>query len=188
MAHVDDIRIRRATELDIDAIARVHVASWQSTYRGILPPSYLDNLEIDDRVSLWRRVLIDYRDRHTVYVAESSEAGVVGFASAGQTIDGALGCDREIYAIYLLAEHQGRGLGRRLVAAVASELASGGARSLCLWVLAANPSRGFYEHLGGRAIHAKTVEIGGLTLEEIAYGWEDMRHLIDSTSQPSGQR
>jgi L-amino acid N-acyltransferase YncA len=178
MSDAGEVFIRAATERDVDAIARVHVASWRSTYRGIVPAAFLDNLRVDQRVDLWRRVLVDHRDRQTVYVAESANDGVVGFASAGPCADETLDFDQQISAIYLLADFQGRGLGRRLVAAVASDLASQGARSLCLWVLAANPSRGFYERLGGRAIGAKPIEFGGVPLEEIAYGWDDIGYLV----------
>jgi hypothetical protein len=36
--------VRRARPHDALRIARVHVQSWQSTYRGVLPPDYLDSL------------------------------------------------------------------------------------------------------------------------------------------------
>jgi L-amino acid N-acyltransferase YncA len=174
------VAVRRATERDVEGIARVHVASWQSAYRGIMPDAFLDGLRVENRAAMWRRVLGDLADRHVVFVAESPEEGVVGFASAGPTIDETLPYDGELHAIYLLASVQGHGLGRRLVRAVAAELAARGVRSLCLWVLADNPSRGFYERLGGRAVGAKTEEIGGATLDEIAYGWDDLGSLVSS--------
>ncbi len=42
-------------------------------------------------------------------------------------------------------------------------------------VLAENPARKFYEALGGQLLKAKPIEIGGATLDEVAYGWTDIR-------------
>jgi GNAT superfamily N-acetyltransferase len=170
--------IRPATERDVDAIARVHVESWRSTYQGIVPDAYLAGLRVEDRAAMWRRVLGEYADVHAVFVAEMPDAGVVGFASSGPTRDNSLPFDRELYAIYLLAEWHGRGLGRQLIRAIVADLAALGTGSLCLWVLAANPSRGFYERLGGRALRTQQIEIGGATLDEVAYGWDDLMILL----------
>ena len=59
---------------------------------------------------------------------------------------------------------------------------------MMLWVLADNPSRGFYETLGarrirekaakvGRRIREKTAEVGGIEVVEVAYGWSNLRDL-----------
>lgn len=48
-----------------------------------------------------------------------------------------------------------------------------------LWVLADNPSRGFYEHMGGKELCSKTIQIGGADLLEVAYGWDSLKDVID---------
>jgi hypothetical protein len=45
---------------------------------------------------------------------------------------------------------------------------------MAVWVLARNPSRRFYEALGGRAITEQQIERGGEPYVEIAYGWRDL--------------
>jgi hypothetical protein len=47
-------------------------------------------------------------------------------------------------------------------------------RSMIIWVLAGNPSRLFYEALGGREVGRQDIVIGGVVLEEIAYRWPDL--------------
>jgi hypothetical protein len=54
---------------------------------------------------------------------------------------------------------------------VARELAEGGTYSLLAWVLARNPSRSFYEAVGGELLGSQEIKIGGARLEEVAYGW-----------------
>src|SRR5688500_8442383 len=142
----DAMSIRPATQADIPAIARVHVDSWRSTYRGIVPDEYLDSLTYANRERMWRQVLGEFAERHVAHVAEDADTGVVGFA-LGATADEP-GFDGEMLAIYLLSDHQGVGVGRRLMATVAKDLAARGMGSLIVWVLAENPARRFYEALG----------------------------------------
>lgn len=59
-------------------------------------------------------------------------------------------------------------------------LIAAGLPSLLVWVLERNPSRRFYETLGGRPVAAKELEIAGVALREIAYGWTDARPLSSS--------
>lgn len=42
-------RVREAGADDVEAIAHVHVASWQAAYRGVFPDEHLDDLSTDDR-------------------------------------------------------------------------------------------------------------------------------------------
>jgi hypothetical protein len=43
-----------------------------------------------------------------------------------------------------------------------------------VWVLALNPSRRFYERLGGKFIGQQQIERGGQTFIEVAYGWQSL--------------
>ena len=48
---------------------------------------------------------------------------------------------------------------------------------MLVWVLADNPSRGFYQALGGVQIRQQTITVGGAELLEIAYGWSNISPL-----------
>lgn len=161
----DEPMIRPAALADATDIARVHVQAWRETYAGIIPQPYLDAMRVDEYAFKWRGWM---SGRTTVHVAEEGDR-VVGFTSCGPAHeDSPRGYDAEIYALYLLREFHGRGLGRALFDA--SRDTSGG-RSLLVWVLERNPSRGFYEALGGREAARKTSEVGGAVLAEVGYGW-----------------
>ena len=84
----------------------------------------------------------------------------------------------ELYAIYLLAPYQRQGLGRRLTMAVIQRLLQCGLPSMLVWVLAANPGRAFYATLGGQQVDEKETTIGDAPLLEVAYGWPDLRELV----------
>ena len=97
---------------------------------------------------------------------------VVGFAACGPERESLAAYPGELYAIYLLKEAQGRGLGRAMLETAARHLAEAGHEAWMCWVLADNPTRHFYEAMGGVAFQQKDIEIGGRTLVEVAYGWK----------------
>jgi hypothetical protein len=50
-------------------------------------------------------------------------------------------------------------------------------------VFADNPARRFYEALGGQLIKSSQFELGGTTIDEVAYGWLDIRTLLKEQKQ-----
>jgi len=69
-----------------------------------------------------------------------------------------------------------------LAQTVAERLARAGLHSMLVWVLADNPARHFYEALGGQQVRGQQITIGGVTLDEIAYGWTDTGRLVSRTN------
>jgi GNAT superfamily N-acetyltransferase len=88
-----------------------------------------------------------------------------------------------MYAIYLLQEHQRKGIGRQLTLTVARRLFEDGFRSMLVWVLAESPSRGFYKALGGKPLYEKPLEVGGEELIVAAYGWQELSGLLEMHEQ-----
>jgi GNAT superfamily N-acetyltransferase len=174
------MRIREATIADVAAIAKVHVESWRTTYKGLLPEDYLANLTPEQREPLWRKILSRPVGHSLDYVAEDHAGNIVGFASGGPERSGDQVYTGEVYAIYLLESWQGQGIGRQLIAAVVRQLIQRGFTSLLIWVLADNPSRRFYEALGGQPVREKLEMTGGVEVKDVAYGWLDARTLIDA--------
>lgn len=167
------MHIRTATVADAPSIAKVHVESWRSTYRGIVPNEFLDSLSYVQRERLWRDILSEPVPDTFVFVAEDESGTIVGFVSGGRERSGDTTYTGELYAIYLLEAYQRQGIGRQLTIALVRRLIEAGVSSLLLWVLAENPSRRFYEALGGQPVYEKTVTIGGAPLIEVGYGWRE---------------
>jgi GNAT superfamily N-acetyltransferase len=170
--------IREASPTDAAAIARVHVDSWRTTYAGIVPADYLATLSYARREQFWRDLLSTPTPSGCVCVAAQDTGEVVGFASGGPERSGNALYRGELYAIYLLAPYQRQGLGRRLTMAVVQRLLQCGLPSMLVWVLAANPGRAFYAMLGGQQVDEKMATIGAAPLLEVAYGWSDLRVLV----------
>ena len=164
--------IRPALPVDAAEIARVHVDSWRTSYRGLLADDFLESLSEAGYTERWRRVIGDGTSR--VFVVEEPE-GIVGFASGGRERAGESGFEGELYAIYIVAGSQRLGHGRELVRAMEAALRDMGLSDMIVWVLRDNvPAREFYERLGGSYVRSQPITIGATTLEEMSYGWRSL--------------
>jgi ribosomal protein S18 acetylase RimI-like enzyme len=172
-----NISIREGTLSDAQGIARVHVASWQATYRGIVPQPFLESLDVASRTEDWKNWF--QREQFHIFVAEDGME-LCGFISGGALREPLEDFDAEIYAIYLLPSAIGHGAGRLLMQRLAQSLRNDGFVRTVVWVLAENPARGFYEHLGAKQFANKRIQIGNADLLEVAYGWHDIQTLAAS--------
>jgi ribosomal protein S18 acetylase RimI-like enzyme len=164
--------VRPAVIDDADGIARVHVASWRTTYLGLLSDDFLSSLSEESYTDRWRRVIGDGLSR--VFVV-GDDAEIVGFASCGRERAGETGFSGELYAIYILDSAQRQGHGRELVRSVAGALREMKLPDMIVWVLRDNTAaRNFYERLGGAYVRAQPITIGTSTLEEVSYGWRSL--------------
>ena len=165
---------------DAEAIARVHVDSWRVTYRGIVPDSVLDSLDVASRADVWRRAINDTITPQRVQIAVIDSREVAGFVASGRERTGDFpDYTGEIYAIYLTTNWQGIGLGRDLFLAGIHALREQGHEAILLWALTENPSCGFYRRMGGNPIATQLVTMGQKTLEETAFGWQDLSIFLE---------
>lgn len=168
------MQIRRAESGDAKGMAKVHVDSWRTTYKEIVPQHFLDGMSYSERENRWSRQIM----KQEVFVAENEKGTIVGFAAGGKERSGAyLEYDGELYAIYLLEEVQGQGIGKALVKQVAQSLLDRGYHSMLVLVLAENSARYFYETLGAVQIHTELETIAGERYEEVVYGWKSIKRL-----------
>ena len=162
--------IRPARVEDAEAIAGVHVRSWQAAYRGIVADGFLDALSVEDFAARHQRWLTEAQNPTLVSEREGS---VLGFANLGPSRDPDDDPARvgEVYAIYLEPSAWGLGLGRELMAASRSLLRELGFQEATLWVLSDNQrARRFYFQDGWRVDGAeKPVTIRTQELAEVRY-------------------
>jgi GNAT superfamily N-acetyltransferase len=172
------ITVRSAIPADALAIAQVHVASWRTTYKGLVTDEFLQNLSVERREKSWEEILSNPEHPAFLYVAKDEAGQIVGFVSGRIERENNAEYTGEIGAIYLVKLAQGQGTGQKLMRAAVRELIRRGHRSMMLWILRDNtPARKFYEALGRQYLYEKPIEIGDQTLVEVAYGWKDL-HLL----------
>ena len=140
-------RHRPATTNDAAAIAALHIASWQTAYRGALADSYLDSLDVTGHTEKWRQRLVDGRD-HVLVAVEDDD--VVAFCAVGPSADAdADGATWLIANLHVTPTRKRQGLGTPLFEAAVDLARHHGARRVTLWVIDVNrPARRFYEKQG----------------------------------------
>jgi GNAT superfamily N-acetyltransferase len=168
------IGIRMARPADAADIAHVYVESWRDTYAGILPDSGLVRLSKVDQAASWSRAIKNSNLRNPVLVASDTKSNIYGFVSAGPTREKSLPYEGEVYALYVAPGWTGQGIGAGLLASTFRLFAKGGADGMIIWALADNPSRFFYEAMGGQIAAERQHPMWGKSLREIGYGWHKL--------------
>ena len=148
----EDLSIREATAVDFERIADLHAASWRVAYRGVFSDAYLDGPIEAERRSIWRKRFAEINDL-VVMIAERAgrPVGFIAWIAAADRGWGGL-----IDNFHVLPEEKGKGVGRRLFAAVVRRsLARDPAEGLYLYVLEQNAgARLAYERLGGMPVES----------------------------------
>lgn len=161
--------LRPAEPADALAVARVHVRSWQSAYRDLLPGKYLDELRPEDRAQKYDFGSTDALHPHTIV---ATEGGVIhGFATTAPARDVEMPGYGELFALYVDPDRWGRGIGVALVSAARARLIDLGFQNALLWVLVGNiRAERFYRNDqwipdGVR----RSDEIWGMKVDELRY-------------------
>lgn len=133
--------VRPAVSADVDGMARVHVDSWEETYRGLMPDELLDDpAALDQRRQMWTRALDEAHQRtHTCAVADQ-DGRIVGVAMSGPSRDDDRPDERELFILYTYRAVQGSGAGQGLLDLVVEP-----GTACHLWVADPNPrAQAFY--------------------------------------------
>ena len=124
---------------EIRGKAYVHWKSWQDAYKGVVAQDYLDGLTIEKCED------IAFKFPENTFIAKDGDK-VVGFATYGKYRNDELTDAGEIYAIYVLENYYGSGVGQSLMQASLGELDY---PMIALWVLKENGRAiRFYEKCG----------------------------------------
>jgi len=135
-----EIEIRKMeTDAEFRGKAHVHWATWHAAYTGLIDQSYLNKFTPEKCEE------IAYRWPDNILIAKDGERvlGFVGYDDGGEDAPDT----GEIFALYVLPEYWGTGVGQRLFNAGTERLKA--YRKLALWVLKGNARAiRFYEKCG----------------------------------------
>jgi GNAT superfamily N-acetyltransferase len=165
----DQLRICPASYDDLPEVAQIHVTSWKQTYVGQVPQVLLDNLDVAKRLRLWQEQFPN-RDLSGLLIAKVNGTGR-GFVCFGRARDEDRQDWGEIYAIYVLKEHWGRGIGYLLHKNACAGLQENAFLRAYLWVLDTNHQAvAAYRRWGGvvERDRLKDHTIGGQRVKEIS--------------------
>ena len=175
------MHIRQAQLKDAEGIAKVHVDSWRTTYKGIIPNEYLDGLSYEQREELWVKNMGN-PDNYVV-VAENSDGRIVGFATAGKRGENQTEKAADLTSIYLFADMQGYGIGKMLMKELFVYFTQNGYERIFVEVLKENETRHFYEYYGARLVKEVQIKIGGKVLDELIYEWDSAEKVLEKLAK-----
>jgi len=172
------LSLRPASAADAALIASIHSTSWQATYRGLLPDSFLDREVTRERAAYWdARLRAPGGERRIVLIAELEDEPV-GFVCVERQPDSAWGVLLD--NLHALPQHQGIGAGKLLMRAAEDWAREQGETQLYLYVLEGNtPAIRFYERQGWRFVGAEPDHMGGVDITALRYVYRmdpDDRH------------
>lgn len=124
-----DIVIKKMeTDEEIRGKAYVHWKAWQEAYPGLVRQEYLDRLTLEK----CEQIAFSWPDQ--MFIAKD-EGRVVGFVGYGHREEEPPEIG-EVFALYVLKEYYGKGVGRVLMEAALEQLR--GYARVCLWTLKEN--------------------------------------------------
>jgi 3-deoxy-manno-octulosonate cytidylyltransferase (CMP-KDO synthetase) len=169
----EKIVYRKANVEDALAVAKVHVESWHKSFAGIVPQEFLDNLTVEKREQAFRQRFGEAN--HKMFVAETAKDGIIGFADFGAARESNFAFEAELYAIYLLREFQGKGIGENLFKLCQKEMSANGFNSMYLIALEVSPYKSFYEKMGGKIVGRGNHFLSLVEYKTVTYGWKNLR-------------
>jgi ribosomal protein S18 acetylase RimI-like enzyme len=188
------ISLRKARVADAIAIGAVHVAAWRSTYPGILPDAFLAKLSVSRQAAFYEAAIrggtgVTVATASGIDAPPGSMPRIIGFTTAGRSrhaqVAGKRLAEGVVETLYVLDDWRERGVGRKLMRAAAGHLIEIGCKSAFVWVLRDNPSRWFYQRLGGRTVAEQTIQIAGQDVAQTALIWDPIELLLAASPQSS---
>ncbi|KON85438.1 GNAT family acetyltransferase [Sporosarcina globispora] len=168
--------IRKAGLADSKGIAKVHVDSWRTTYKNIIPDEFLSNLSYDRRTDLWNDNIL--KEGNYVFVAENNDGDIIGFADCGKRKSNHIPKSGDLTAIYLLEEYQGKGVGKGLLKQVFLQFEELGFDRIFVEVLEDNKTRSFYEYYGAEIHRTEKITIAGAEFNLLIYEWNNIKDVL----------
>lgn len=160
--------VRPATLNDAQTVADIHASASHAAYQGLVAGKHLSGLSATQRLSLWREA-IEYGDPQVIVAIEDGK--IVGFVGFDRSRDkGTPATMGEIWAIYALPTHWGRGVGLALWDGACEGLQDEGCTHVTVWIPLRNERALRFFELAGfkREMNtAKTVVMGAIKVEEV---------------------
>lgn len=171
------VGVRPARPEDAAAIAHVHAAGWQDTYR-FMPDAVLAARNEAMRRAQWQAQLGAPGGTEGVFVL-THRARVTGFAWCLANDDADLPATGQMRAMYVLADYRGGVSGPLLFRAMARDLMQRCLAPVGCWAFRGNPIRRWYAQLGWRRVIDRDRILDGFALPETGYVHPDLNGFID---------
>ena len=133
------IEVRRAELSEVDAVRQIGVTTWPVAYAGLASEEFIT----DGIAQWWSAEVVEWGIRNGITLVAAEGDHLVGMVGLGREDDNWV-----MWKLYVLPEHQGKGIGKALLDAAIAALPEG-TTELLLDVLVTNEKAiGFYRAHG----------------------------------------
>ena len=170
---MDNIIIEKMKEEDIEQVAKILIDSWKIAYKDIIDKIFLQNLSLEEKIQTLNE---EYKTRTHMIARNKDTNEIVGVTRFGKRLDELdrfTEYDGEIYALYVKPGLLRKKIGSKLLQYAKERVKEQGNHKMIIWCLKENePSRKFYESMGGILLGEKMHNIGGKNYPLVGYGYQ----------------
>lgn len=170
--NLDKLIIRNAIISDIPEVVKLHVDSWNKTYKGIIAQDHLDNMKnnIDKRIE---RINNEFNLRKMIVATIDEEIVAFSEYTLTNVFSKDLDIDCELCGLYEKNECVGTGIGTKVFNYVMSEFIKNDNSKMGLCCVKENTNAiSFYKSKGGIQVSEKKFELAGKEYSEIAFVYD----------------
>lgn len=168
---MEHIIIRDVKKEDIPEIVDIKINGWKNAYKGIISDDILNSMKKEENI---KRIEENYtKYGFIVAVLNNNVVGFCSYVDSNKYTKDISNIDSEILSLYVRPEFKYNGIGTKLFKYVIDELREKNKSKMILWCLKENePSKKFYEKMGGKIITTRMIEIGNNNYCEVGFCYD----------------
>lgn len=162
--------IRPITKDDINDIAEIYTDNWKSTYKDILPDSFLQSMTYEHSREKWFSYI--QKEKQGAFVA-LDDNNIIGFSAYKpyEDIEKCLLLD----SLHVKHSTQGSGMGRKLIFTIGKYAYDNGYEKMSICIVKGNDrAEGIYTHLGAKHFKDFTDDFEGTPSNSAVLVWDDL--------------
>ncbi len=164
------ILIREAKDEDAQEFCALRIQAWHESYQDIIDSKTLESLDLEEDIARYRAAsLTNPQNQVSRYVAVIEDK-IAGFIIVGPERIKPSPSKGEVYALYVLHEFKGQGIGKALWQHGTQILLKRDLTPFGVWVFKENKeARKFYAAIGGHLSFERTIDIEDHPHKEVRY-------------------
>ena len=164
------MNIRLADAEDIDQIAQLYISNWKAAYKGMLPDTFLNQLDVSYGVQKWSAFL-KLPDSRIFIALDPPFFSGFGACSPEHDIENCLYID----SLHVSAGARGKGTGTKLLQTIGKYAADMGYEKMSICIIRGNDlAKNLYCRLGAVHYSFFTDDFGGTRSNSEKLLWNDL--------------